>query len=90
MWTPYDRGLEHLVALQNSNLESPLVEHQQEYHLDEPPQFEFKVDGYQLRPLDRQVQEASNIEEFDGDLILNRDGEWGQNLPPKLCLEVDP
>ena len=38
---------------------------------------EFKVDVYQLRPLDRQCQEASNIEEFNGDLILNRHGERG-------------
>ena len=30
--TPYDRGLEHLKAIRKGDMESPLVEHEEEYH----------------------------------------------------------
>ena len=85
--TPWDRGTEHFSALRNHNLESPLVEHMSEDHRNETPNFQMKISGYQTRPLDRQTEEASRIEEFDGQKILNRRGEWGQNLPPKISVE---
>ena len=43
-----------------------------------------KVSGYKLKPLERQAEEAAK---FTGLKFLNRRGEWGQNLPPKLALE---
>ena len=51
-----------------------------------------KVSRYQIKPLNRQAEEASKIKEFNGLKYLNRRGEWGQNLPPKLSLEenLDP
>ena len=59
----------------------------QEDHENCPPEFQMKVSGYQMRPLDRQTEEASKIEEFNGHKYLNRRGEWGQNLPPRLTIE---
>ena len=85
--TPYDRGLEHLAALKAENIESPLWEHHTEDHNTEEPQFEMKVSGYKLKPLERQAEEAAKLDEFTGLKFLNRRGEWGQNLPPKLALE---
>ena len=85
--TPFDRGLEHLSALGAKNPDSPLTEHMDEDHIGAIPRFEMKVTGYQLRPIERQCEEASRIETFKGHKLLNRRGEWGQNLPPKLTLE---
>ena len=40
-------------------------------------------------PLTRQVQEGQLIADFEGDfiIIINRKGEWGENLPTKLIIE---
>merc|ERR1711954_56169 len=82
----------HLAALMAENRESPLWEHMCDDHQNQPHKFEMKVSGYQIKPLIRQAEEASKIEEFNGLKYLNRRGEWGQNLPPKLSLEenLDP
>ena len=85
----YDRGLEHLMALSNTNEDSPLVEHQLEQHPNVPHNFTMEIESFHSTPLSRQTQEASLIEEFSGDQILNRRGEWGQNLPPKLAIDDD-
>ena len=37
--------------------------------------------------LQRQVAEGFAIGNFKGDTLLNRKGEWGNNLPPKLVIE---
>ena len=37
--------------------------------------------------LQRQVAEGFAIGTFKGDTLLNRKGEWGNNLPPKLIIE---
>merc|ERR1711954_72665 len=82
----------HLAALMAENRESPLWEHMCDDHQNQPHKFEMKVSGYQIKPLNRQAEEASKIEEFNGLKYLNRHGERGQNLPPKLSLEenLDP
>ena len=89
--TGYDRGLEHQRALANRDEESPLVEHMMNAHpgiqeLDNG-QFEMKVKSVHPGPLQRQCEEAHMIQTFSGDTILNRKGEWGQNLPPRLSIE---
>ena len=43
-----------------------------------------KVEGFYRRPLYRQTREGQLIADFTGGTLLNRRGEWGQNLPPKL------
>ena len=37
--------------------------------------------------LQRQVEEGFSIGNYKGDTLLNRKGEWGNNLPPKLIVE---
>ena len=85
--TSFDRGLEHLMALRRMNKESPLVEHHLEEHPQQEPEFSMKVLKFIPKPLERQCQEAVLIDEYQGMKIMNRRGEWGQNLPPKLTLE---
>ena len=85
--TSFDRGIEHLNALDKQNKESPLVEHQEEDHPNVPPEFEMRVKSIHPRPLQRQTEEAFLIDSFKGHKILNRKGEWGPNLPPKLGLQ---
>ena len=46
-----------------------------------------KVISSQRTPLSRQVEEGHRISSFKGKKILNRSGEWGENLPPKLVVE---
>ena len=84
--TGYDRGWEHWNALKRNNKESPLVEHMLEDHPNVPYSYAMEVVSNQARPLSRQVEEAANIEFFRGHKILNRRGEWGQNLPQKLAI----
>ena len=43
-----------------------------------------KVKSIHPKPLQRQTEEAFLIDSFKGHKILNRKGELGQNLPPKL------
>ena len=85
--TSYDRGLEHLSALENLNPESPLVEHHLEDHQGAQPKFHMKHKSFHNKPLHRQCEEAHLIEMYKGTKITNRKGEWGQNLSPKLVIE---
>ena len=87
--TAFDRGLEHEEAIRTLNPESPLVEHSMEAHGDRVPSFQMKVVSYHKTNLMRQATEATRIQIMEGGNLLNRRGEWGQNLPPKLVLE-DP
>ena len=41
----------------------------------------------QNRPLNRQIHEGLLIDTFNGFKLLNRKGEWGSNLQPKLEVE---
>ena len=38
------------------------------------------------RPMQRQIHESVLIDNFKGDTILNRKGEWGSNLGEKLTV----
>ena len=38
-------------------------------------------------PLEKQAWEGYKIEDFQGQRLLNKKGEWGQNLAPRLVLE---
>ena len=92
--TGYDRGLEHLAALDRMNPESPLVEHLLEAHPgvgveddeDASAHFQMSIVSTHPKPLKRQCQEVHLIHTFREGQIRNRKGEWGQNLPPKLTL----
>ena len=85
--TAFDRGFEHLEALRKGNQESPLVEHNEEAHKGEPSMFKMEVVAYPRSNLQRQALEASMIQSKSaGAKLLNRRGEWGQNLPPPTDL----
>ena len=71
------------------NLESPLVEHSMEAHSDQAQRFKMEVLKFVQSNLVRQSTEATKIQEWTGGKLLNRKGEWGQNLPPQLVLEDD-
>ena len=88
--TPYDRGIEHLKAISKGNEESPMVEHHLEDHLGTEPSFKMEILRYPKTTLLRQVSEGVLIDEnFKNPAIkvMNRKGEWGQHLPPKLSIE---
>ena len=84
-----DRGEEHLKALRDWSIESTLWKHHQDTHgADEDPNFEMKAVSYTPSPLVRQCMEARMIHDSQKNL-MNRRGEWGQNLPPRLTIEDD-
>ena len=88
--TPYDRGHEHLSAIRRLQKESPLVEHFTEDHSGQTPDFEMKIIGTPTSNILRQTGEYQHMLKYSelGNL-LNRRGEWGQNLPPKLVMEEE-
>ena len=86
--TGYDRGLDHTRDLSAGNKNSPLVTHWSDHHGGEgDPNFQMKVVKQHDRPLSRQIHEGQQIANYKGDIIINRKGEWGNNLPPTLIIE---
>ena len=71
--TCYNRGAQHLAALKSGNKESPMVEHQEKHHPDTPRDFKMKVLSTHTKPLQRQSEEASLIEEYKSGAIMNQD-----------------
>ena len=51
------------------------------------PNFKIEVKRFLKGNLVRQATEAALIQAEEGNNILNRRGEWGQNLPPRLHIE---
>ena len=82
--TSYDRCLEHQNLIRNKSVESPLYEHSQTDHPDREPSFKMEIVGVYRRPLQRQTKEGQVIADYKGGTLLNKKGEWGQNLPPKF------
>ena len=82
--TPYERCLEHLDLIRLQSEESPFIEHQNEKHPGEEVKVSMKVVSKEPRPLDRLTLEGTMISEHRSGLLLNRKGEWGQNLPPQF------
>ena len=81
--TAYDRGLEHLSAMKKMDEASPLVEHHLSEHPEaEEPCFSMEVISFPTSNLQRQAEEAEQIVRHEKANLLNRRGEWGQNLPP--------
>ena len=86
--TLYDRGLEHKKAIENRNEESPMVEHAREKHPESMDNFRIEAICYPTRTLLRQATEANQIQVHrKKGHIINRRGEWGQNLPPKFTAD---
>ena len=49
--------------------------------------YSMKVTRIHDSALQRQVEEGFSIGNYKGVTLLNRKGEWGNNLPPKLIVE---
>ena len=85
--TPYDRGVEHLRLIQKNDTESPAVEHTTEAHPGQETSFTMEVITFPKTTLQRQVLEGHHIALNEKQNLINRRGEWGQNLPPKMIIE---
>ena len=48
-----------------------------------------KIEGFYPKPLYRQSREGQLIAESKEETLMNRRGEWGNNLPPRLELADD-
>ena len=79
--------LEQERAIKRIETESPAVEHHLEHHSGESPEFSMKLVEFSPFPLQRQAKEGHLITNFKGDVLMNRKGDWGQNLPPRLIVE---
>ena len=65
-----------------------MIEHQNLEHPGEALRFKMKIVEFTRANLERQAKEAHQIElNMNKHNILNRHGEWGQNLSQKLVLE---
>ena len=82
--TMYDRGSEHLSGLVSGNPDNVLVQHMEEEHQGTEPEFTMKLVKSHRSPLYRQVHEGVLIDQFQGDMSMNRKGEWGSNVPETL------
>ena len=85
--TPFDRGAEHLKLMEREDKESPAVEHTMEMHPGQETSFSMEVISLPKTTLPRQAMEGHHIRLNEGQNLINRCGEWGQNLPPKMIIE---
>ena len=83
----FDRSADHYRALESADINNPLVEHWKESHPNKEWNFSMTVVRSFRSPLQRQSCEGYLIANYKGDILMNRKGEWGQNLPPKLIIE---
>ena len=87
--TAIDRGQNHLQVLKNKDDTTPLVSHWLENHQGQEWAFKMAVIKTFESPLHRQATEGFHISQYKGDILLNKKGEWGNNLPPRLIIEDD-
>ena len=86
--TPFDRGLQHLRAMEKKIKGHPMTDHYMEDHpREEEVEGRMRIIKIEDKNLYRQVSEGFLIQNFTGDKILNSRGDWGQNLPPTLDTE---
>ena len=79
---------EHARAIKNEYAESPMIEHALEDHPNKPRDFKMEVLSFPKTTLMRQATEAWEIRKHGrNSKVINRRGEWGQNLPPRLTVE---
>ena len=84
--TMYDRGSEHMSALMSRSPDSVLVQHMVETHEGMEPTLTMKLVKSHQSPLYRQVHEGLLIDQFKGEIPMNRKGEWGSNVPETLAV----
>ena len=50
--------------------------------------YPMEITGLFDRPLHRQATEGYILQQYPGDVLINRKGEWSSNLPPLLVIEA--
>ena len=74
--------------IEGGDEESPMVEHTLKCHRgEEAPEYVMEVKEVHPTPLQRQAREGFLISVAKQGTTLNRKGEWGQNLPPKITID---
>ena len=84
----WERAREHQAMLEDHPDKSALGDHVRDMHEGEKVEFTMKLVTKTYKPLERQCVEAQEIRENKKG-VLNRKGEWGQNLPPEFGLLED-
>ena len=86
--TGYLRGREHLDAHEKRSEESALYKHDQIHHNGEKSTFSMKILRKHSKPLSRQLQEATLIENSKVDIMLNSKGEFNGARVPRVVVEI--
>ena len=87
--TPYDRGVEHLTAVEKGDTESPLTEHDEEYHGRVSVDFTMEILGNSRTSLQRQAGEYHQKDKYgEKCILLNRRGGW-ERAPQSSQLIMD-
>ena len=63
-----------------------IEQHEEQHEREESPSLKVELVKKCRKLLERQVLEGVKIDRFKG-IIINRKGEWGQNLPPNFTIE---
>ena len=87
--TGWERSREHFTLLENYPDKSALGDHIREEHNNRPCDFSMKLVSKHFKPLERQCKEGLMIGEYEKGKIMNRRGEWGENLPPDFGVLED-
>ena len=87
--TGFERMREHLTLLNNHPDKSALGDHIRDKHSGKPTNFTMKLVSKHFKPLERQCAEAIQITEYKDGQVMNRRGEFGENLPPDFGILED-
>ena len=80
---------EHLTLLDNHPEKSALADHVRDEHDGRPCSFKMRLVSKHFKPLERQCSEALQITEYKEGQVMNRRGEFGENLPPDFGILED-
>ena len=87
--TGFERMREHLTLLDNHPEKSALGDHIRDEHNGKASSFKMKLVSKHFKPLERQCAEAIQITEYTDGQVMNRRGEFGENLPPDFGILED-
>ena len=78
------------MEIQASNKASPMIEHMTDYHKESQMAPNYKVEMVMrfTKLMECQIYKGIRIKNSKA-IVINRKGEWGQNLPPRFEIE-DP
>ena len=87
----WDRARDHCQALVTKNKDYAVVKHWICKHgdMDDPPNYEFKLESTHKSAIHRQITEAIRIDSEPEENLMNGKAEWGHNRVPRLKLPED-